>query len=56
MSEKSVWLTIAAELQELSDRLDADVNVELKDVWRLNEYRKKLLKLKEQALKNCLQD
>ena len=56
MSEKSVWLIIAAELQELSERLDADVNVELKDAARYKRYRSRLLKLKEQALKNCLQD
>lgn len=56
MSEKSVWLKIAAELQELSESLEGYDNVELKDVRRLQEYRKKLVRLKEQALKNCLQD
>lgn len=52
----NIWLKIAAELEELNESLEGYDNVELKDVRRLNEYRKKLLKLKEQALKNCLQD
>ena len=55
MSGSNIWLEIASELQELNERIESDGNIELKDVRRLTEYRKKLLRLKEQALKNCLQ-
>ncbi len=52
----NIWLKIASELEELNGSLEGYDNVELKDVRRLQEYRKKLVRLKEQALKNCLQD
>ncbi len=51
----NAWLLIASELMELERELNSLSNVELKDVERLKAYRKKLLSLKEQAIKNSLQ-